>query len=153
MNRKPQGIEPLCPHCHLGRDEPCAEEHQSWVRVGGPTSWVQFQATDPDFVDFYTKYTGWAKGLTLDQFSGLLWLVGEFSMRLSASDFPTPEKHQFSGRLRAWAALRAIADFRNKPLGVEAVRQLIRNAMQEARSIATEAEERAELQRLKEKYE
>ena len=81
-------------------------------------------------LDLDNKYAGWMRGLADDELSGLLWLVGEFVARSS------PEAHNldvelYPGDRRRMAALKAIADFKNNPLGLDAVRKYIGGAVRD----------------------
>ena len=72
------------------------------------------------------KYTNRFADLTSDQLNGLLWLVGEFSSRAVPDEFKVEEQ---VGGMRRWAAaLNAMASFGNRPLGLEEVRALMRQA-------------------------
>ncbi len=79
------------------------------------------------------KYTRWAAGLSVDQLVALVWLVGEFTMRMGSTEqallVVERDKHR-SGMRRAWEALRLLVDFKRAPMSLDEVRHAMRAAMQ-----------------------
>ncbi len=69
------------------------------------------------------KYTDWAAELNETQLVGLIWLVGEFSVRSSGSEFAIDD--EVGGQRRKVAALKALASFPEEPMGVHEVRKYI----------------------------
>jgi hypothetical protein len=74
------------------------------------------------------KYTSSYADLTDDQLMGLLWFVGEFSIRDAGDHVPRGDS---SYEKRRAAALNGIHGFRRKPMGLDEVRACIRAAVRE----------------------
>jgi hypothetical protein len=74
------------------------------------------------------KYTKKFSNLSDDELAGLLWLVGEFAVRASATDYRI-EDARYRAERRKIGALRAIVDFHRAPMGVDDVRRYIRDCL------------------------
>lgn len=81
------------------------------------------------------KYTRWAANLTEDELYGLLWLLGEFGIRTSASNLL--DMVQEKGRART-GLLGALSFVHGTPMSKDEALSAIRNAFKEDISCASE---------------
>ena len=92
------------------------------------------------------KYTHWMSKLSDRKLAGLLWLVGEFSIRSSDGDYDVND-HDYPGERRKYGALAAIVSFRRSPMSLDEVKRYIRSCLRGGFSGKTAQEMEKHLER------